>query len=172
MTANLTSQVNPYAWNEVSNLLFLSQPIQVGFSYADEVVGYEDATGYPVATEASNATGRWPGGDPYAYDTTAKAAEGTWHILQAFLSELPTLDAGVESRKFNLWTESYGGHYGPVFYDYFYNHNLGELNVSFLSDGLKNGLELAWMRCFAASQTPMNKPQKLARRARVLEHQS
>jgi len=39
VTANLTSQVNPYSFNEVSNLLFLSQPLGVGFSYASEDVG-------------------------------------------------------------------------------------------------------------------------------------
>ena len=56
--------------------------------------------GYPVI----NAT---------AIDTTDLAAMAAWHILQGFYSGLPQLDSKVTSKAFNLWTESYGGHYGP-----------------------------------------------------------
>lgn len=58
-----------------------------------------------------------------SYDSTKIAAVGTWEILQAFLAELPTLDSTIKNLTFNLWTESYGGHYGPQFYDYFYEQN-------------------------------------------------
>lgn len=29
----------------------------------------------------------------------------------------------MKSRSFNLWTESYGGHWGPTFFKYFLNQN-------------------------------------------------
>ncbi|RYC60002.1 hypothetical protein CHU98_g6230 [Xylaria longipes] len=116
-----TSILNPYAWNEVSNMLFLSQPIGVGFSYETEVVGVVNRTGFPV--KSSHPDGRYSDVDPYRFDTTQLAAVGTWEVLQALLEELPRLDNKVKSRSFNLWTESYGGHYGPAFYKYFYDQN-------------------------------------------------
>ncbi|KAI0472984.1 peptidase [Xylariaceae sp. FL0804] len=119
---NGTSHVNPYSWNEVSNLLFLSQPLSVGFSYATEVEGkINQTTGLPY--KSKNATGRYANVNPYRTDTTQLAAQGTWEILQGFLQNLPQLDSTVKSRDFNLWTESYGGHYGPVFFDYFQEQN-------------------------------------------------
>ncbi|KAI1505207.1 Alpha/Beta hydrolase protein [Biscogniauxia marginata] len=122
VTHNGTSVVNPYAWNEVSNLLFLSQPLGVGFSYEDKVEGFvNESTGFPQSS--SNPDGRFSSVDPYRFDTTALAAAGTWGILQGLIESLPTLDATVKSRSFNLWTESYGGHYGPTFYRYFYEQN-------------------------------------------------
>ncbi|KAI1162958.1 Alpha/Beta hydrolase protein [Nemania serpens] len=117
-----TSILNPYAWNEVSNMLFLSQPIGVGFSYETKVVGVVDRkTGLPV--NSSHPDGRYSDVNGYRFDTTQLAAVGTWEVLQALLKELPRLDKRVKSRSFNLWTESYGGHYGPAFYKYFYDQN-------------------------------------------------
>ncbi|GAM84365.1 hypothetical protein ANO11243_023590 [Dothideomycetidae sp. 11243] len=90
VNANYTPILNPHSFNEVSNLLFISQPVGVGFSYGTTKV-----------------------------KTTEVAAKAVWEALQAFSVGLPVVDKTVAIRDFNLFTSSYGGHYGPGFFEYF-----------------------------------------------------
>jgi carboxypeptidase C (cathepsin A) len=118
-------------------MLFLSQPIGVGFSYGGEEVGSLN-TYTEVVENASYAgpQGRYPTINATELDTTELAAVAAWHVLQGFLGALPQLDSPITSKIFNLWTESYGGHYGPAFYNYFYDQNL------LISNGTEKGIEL------------------------------
>lgn len=101
-------------------MLFLSQPVGTGFSYSDAQPGsFDPITGaFENVTEGGPPTGRWPVIDPTELDTTDLAAVAAWHILQAFFSALPQLAPDTTSqeltvsKEFNLWTQSYGGHYG------------------------------------------------------------
>ncbi|OJD35134.1 carboxypeptidase s1 [Diplodia corticola] len=137
ITANLTSSLNPHAWNEVSNLLFLSQPLGVGFSYSEEGIGsLNNVTGSFEPDNKGSDYGRYPVINASAIDTTDLAAAAAYHVLQGFLSALPSLDSEVKSKDFNLWTESYGGHYGPAFYNYFYEQNQA------IANGSASGIEL------------------------------
>lgn len=137
VTANSTSEVNPYSWNEVSNLLFISQPLGTGFSYSEEAVGsFNNVTGSFVADHSGFDYGRWPVINATELDTTDLSAVATYHVLQGFLSALPRLDSGIKSKEFNLWTESYGGHYGPAFFNYFYEQN------EMIANGTSSGVHL------------------------------
>lgn len=71
-----------------------------------------------------------------ASNTTDEAAVGAWHVLQGFLANLPHLDSKVKTKTFNLWTESYGGHYGPSFFSYFEDQN------NAIANGTQNGTQL------------------------------
>jgi carboxypeptidase C (cathepsin A) len=65
-----------------------------------------------------------PIGTGFSYGTddvtsTVTAAPEVWKLLQAFYASFPQ----YENRNFALFTESYGGHYGPEFADYFQQQN-------------------------------------------------
>jgi len=59
--------------------------------YIDEPIG----VGFSYGTDPANST---VGAAPYV-----------WTLLQAFFAHFPQYD----NREFGLFTESYGGHYGP-----------------------------------------------------------
>ncbi len=75
-------------------------------------------------------------------DSTPHAAPAIWKMVQAFLTQFPE----YESRDFGLFTESYGGHYGPEFAYYFEQQNAaidagtitGE-KINLVALGINNG---------------------------------
>lgn len=88
-----------------------------------------------------------PIGTGFSYGTndvtsTVTAAPYVWNLLQAFLAAYPQ----YKSREFGLFTESYGGHYGPQFAAHFQAQNdkiaKGSLSgepIKLVALGINNG---------------------------------
>ena len=88
-----------------------------------------------------------PIGTGFSYGTdsvtsTVTAAPYVWKLIQAFYAQFPQ----YESRNFGIFTESYGGHYGPEFAYYFEQQNAaiasgsvtGE-KIDLIALGINNG---------------------------------
>lgn len=119
---------NPYAWNEVSNMLFIDQPTTTGLSYSIPVAGYTDDQGdfYPLPN-GTCPDGITTCGTYSTFDTsltpnsTVNAAPLFYLALQGILGSAPINP--YTSNGFNFATESYGGHYGPVYSAYIVSQN-------------------------------------------------
>jgi len=105
-------------------MLFIDQPIGTGFSYTNDCDG-------PVCNLKAG--------------TTALAAADFWKMLQIFFAD-PKFNA-YKDKPLGLFTESYGGHYGPSFAAYFLSQNqkirAGELEgilINFRTLGVGNGI--------------------------------
>lgn len=78
-----TLKTNPYAWNNIANMLYVEQPAGVGFSFSD------DADDYHTGDE--------------------QAAVDNYELLKQFLQKFPER----KENKLYIASESYGGHYMP-----------------------------------------------------------
>ncbi|KAL8655480.1 MAG: hypothetical protein Q9210_000838 [Variospora velana] len=135
------TQARDWGWDRSSNVIFIDQPNQVGFSFDKRVNGSLNLLDTKVTSPASTA----PAGQPqYTYlngtfssndgvssaNTTEIAARTIWHMLQAFLGTFPQYNpAGTSNNTqsdpvgINLFTESYGGKFGPLFAAHFESQN-------------------------------------------------
>ncbi|KAJ4295440.1 hypothetical protein N0V90_007452 [Kalmusia sp. IMI 367209] len=120
---------NPYSWSNASNMLFIDEPSTVGLSYSVPIPAYQDDNGYtielPNATcpdyaEAYGTCGTYS--KPLIQSVpnkTEDAAPGMWKTLQGFMGAFPQ----YSRNGFSFTTESYGGHYAPVFNAYILDQN-------------------------------------------------
>lgn len=142
-----TTRLNPTSWNnkcrympststrklnadiqlKPANMLYIDQPVQVGFSY-NTLVNVTVNTfggvqpilaGQPIP--ASNATlrvGTYPSAS--ANNTSLGSINGAmalWHFFQVFLTEFPGYQPNDD--RFSIATQSYGGRYGPAMAGFF-----------------------------------------------------
>ncbi|MCJ1336656.1 hypothetical protein MMC09_001934 [Bachmanniomyces sp. S44760] len=124
--------LNEWSWNNEVNLLYIDQPVQVGYSYdvatnctLDELTGNvtvaDFSDGVPdqnntfyVGTLASQNLTR-------TANSTVHAAHALWHFAQTWFEEFPYYKPNDE--KISIWTESHGGKYGPAFTTFFAQQN-------------------------------------------------
>ncbi|KAH9821416.1 carboxypeptidase S1 homolog-like protein A, partial [Teratosphaeria destructans] len=159
------TQLRMYGWDRSSNMLFIDQPNQVGFSYDSPTNGTADLFSGQIYEPSQVPDSSLPdfmfqdGTFPTAHttndssylptaNTTEIAAQATWHFLQTWLAAFPQYNPVTRPNTtgnqwsnwvdvpigVNLFTESYGGKYGPVFAEYFVQQNErranGTLNAS------------------------------------------
>ncbi|KAF2020524.1 alpha/beta-hydrolase [Aaosphaeria arxii CBS 175.79] len=123
---------NPYSWTNASNMLFIDQPTTTGFSYSVPIPAYKDA-GYtiqlpnntcPDYAEEFGTCGTWS--RPFhtmTANSTHNGAPAMWKTLQGFMGAFPEYSRSG----FNFATESYGGHYAPIYNAYIVEQNAKDI---------------------------------------------
>lgn len=144
---SMDTYLNPWSWNNEVNMLYLDQPTQVGFSYdvltnctvrprSDEGGGtgnpddrdydfvptnFTDGGDVPEVN-ATHRVGTFSSQDPsHTANGTRVAAHAFWHFAQTWFFEFPHYKPADD--RVSLWAESYGGHYGPSFFQFFEQQN-------------------------------------------------
>ncbi|KAK6080636.1 serine carboxypeptidase [Seiridium cupressi] len=134
-----------WGWDRASNMLFIDQPNQVGFSYDTPTNGSLDLLTNEVYVPPENRPNSRPDNlflngtfssmnANNTANTTETAALAIYHMLQGFLGAFPQYsppDSG--SLGVNLFAESYGGKFGPAFAS-----KWEEMNTARANDTLSN----------------------------------
>ncbi|KAJ0417547.1 Alpha/Beta hydrolase protein [Aspergillus carlsbadensis] len=129
--SNSTSR-NPWSWTAESDILWIDQPVQTGFSYDEATsatIDYSSSVITPIEegqdVPGVNATfnvGVFGSQDfNGTANSTSNAAVDMWGFLQVWLDEFPEYKS--HEKDIHIWTESFGGRYGPAYTYYILAQN-------------------------------------------------
>jgi carboxypeptidase C (cathepsin A) len=127
-------------------MLYIDQPDQTGLSYDVLANGTQDLTdgsGNVILSDFSS-------GVPIQNNTflvgtfssqllnstangTTNAARALWHFAQVWFQTFPAYKPN--DNRISIWTESYGGHYGPSFASFFEEQNMKIANKTWTEAG-------------------------------------
>lgn len=155
-----------WGWDRSSNIVFIDQPVQVGFSYdvltngslnlLDETITIPPTSAPVTQPPDTFLNGTFASGNPFFTANTSQiAAQSLWHFLQTFLTSFPQYNTALRaepaerSAEIHLFTESYGGKYGPAVGSLFEAQNTRRqidsefaattINITLKSLGIING---------------------------------
>jgi carboxypeptidase C (cathepsin A) len=127
-----STTLNPWSWNQNVNMLYIDQPVQTGFSFDSLINATYDiaesqvtelSPGQPIPEQNNTfLVGTLPSNQAsFTANSTTNAAIAVWYFAQTFFQEFP--DYKPNDNRISIWTESYGGKYGPATAAYFQQQN-------------------------------------------------